>query len=115
MPFSRVIEVEPATKKIVWEYREKRESDFLVREFQMRSGYQMVTRWSAKAISAGCSRSLPVENWSGSTLIPILKDRQMRKRIEYSARTDTVQRRSPEQERWQVLCELCSGEERGNG
>ena len=28
MPFSRVIEVEPATKKIVWEYREKRESDF---------------------------------------------------------------------------------------
>jgi outer membrane protein assembly factor BamB len=28
MPFSRVIEVEPATKQIVWEYREKRESDF---------------------------------------------------------------------------------------
>jgi hypothetical protein len=28
MPFSRVIEVEPPTKKIVWEYREKRESDF---------------------------------------------------------------------------------------
>lgn len=28
MPFSRVIEVEPATKRIVWEYREKRESDF---------------------------------------------------------------------------------------
>jgi hypothetical protein len=28
MPFSRVIEIEPATKKIVWEYREKRESDF---------------------------------------------------------------------------------------
>jgi hypothetical protein len=28
IPFSRVIEVEPATKKIVWEYREKRESDF---------------------------------------------------------------------------------------
>ena len=28
MPFSRVIEVEPATKEIVWEYREKRESDF---------------------------------------------------------------------------------------
>src|SRR5206468_7375537 len=27
-PFSRVIEVEPATKKIVWEYRENRESDF---------------------------------------------------------------------------------------
>jgi hypothetical protein len=28
MPFSRVIEVEPASKAIVWEYREKRESDF---------------------------------------------------------------------------------------
>lgn len=28
IPFSRVIEVERATKKIVWEYREKRESDF---------------------------------------------------------------------------------------
>ena len=28
MPFSRVIEVESATKKIVWEYREKRASDF---------------------------------------------------------------------------------------
>jgi Arylsulfotransferase (ASST) len=28
MPFSRVIEVEPATKQIVWEYREKRESYF---------------------------------------------------------------------------------------
>jgi hypothetical protein len=28
MPFSRVIEVELATKKIVWEYREKREIDF---------------------------------------------------------------------------------------
>lgn len=28
MPFSRVIEVELASKKIVWEYREKRESDF---------------------------------------------------------------------------------------
>jgi hypothetical protein len=28
IPFSRVIEVELATKKIVWEYREKRESDF---------------------------------------------------------------------------------------
>jgi hypothetical protein len=28
MPFSRVIEVEPSSKKIVWEYREKRESDF---------------------------------------------------------------------------------------
>ena len=28
MPFSRVIEVEPSRKKIVWEYREKRESDF---------------------------------------------------------------------------------------
>ena len=28
MPFSRVIEVEPATKQIVWEYREKRESFF---------------------------------------------------------------------------------------
>jgi len=28
MPFSRVIEVERSTKKIVWEYREKRESDF---------------------------------------------------------------------------------------
>jgi len=28
IPFSRVIEVEPATKRIVWEYREKRESDF---------------------------------------------------------------------------------------
>jgi len=28
MPFSRVIEVELATKEIVWEYREKRESDF---------------------------------------------------------------------------------------
>lgn len=28
MPFSRVIEVELATKRIVWEYRERRESDF---------------------------------------------------------------------------------------
>jgi len=28
IPFSRVIEVEVPTKKIVWEYREKRESDF---------------------------------------------------------------------------------------
>ena len=28
IPFSRVIEVEPETKRIVWEYREKRESDF---------------------------------------------------------------------------------------
>jgi len=28
LPFSRVIEVEPGTKQIVWEYREKRESDF---------------------------------------------------------------------------------------
>ena len=28
MPFSRVIEVEVATKKMVWEYREKREIDF---------------------------------------------------------------------------------------
>jgi len=28
MPFSRVIEVEPANTKIIWEYREKRESDF---------------------------------------------------------------------------------------
>ena len=28
MPFSRVIEVEPASKKIIWEYRERRESDF---------------------------------------------------------------------------------------
>lgn len=28
MPFSRVIEIERSTKKIVWEYREKRESDF---------------------------------------------------------------------------------------
>ena len=28
MPFSRVIEVDPTTKKIVWEYRERRESDF---------------------------------------------------------------------------------------
>jgi arylsulfotransferase ASST len=28
MPFSRVVEVELATKKIVWEYREKREIDF---------------------------------------------------------------------------------------
>src|SRR5215212_4248554 len=28
IPFSRIIEVELATKKIVWEYREKRESDF---------------------------------------------------------------------------------------
>ena len=28
MPFSRVIEVEPTTKRIVWEYREQRESDF---------------------------------------------------------------------------------------
>ena len=28
MPFSRVIEVEPATKQIVWKYQEKRESDF---------------------------------------------------------------------------------------
>ena len=28
MPFSRVIEVERSTMKIVWEYREKRESDF---------------------------------------------------------------------------------------
>jgi len=28
IPFSRVIEVDPKTKKIVWEYREQRESDF---------------------------------------------------------------------------------------
>jgi Arylsulfotransferase (ASST) len=28
MPFSRVIEIERSTMKIVWEYREKRESDF---------------------------------------------------------------------------------------
>jgi len=28
MPFSRAIEVEPTTKRIVWEYRENRESDF---------------------------------------------------------------------------------------
>jgi outer membrane protein assembly factor BamB len=28
MPFSRVIEIEPATKQIVWTYQEKRESDF---------------------------------------------------------------------------------------
>ncbi len=28
MPYSRVIEIEPATKEIVWEYREKRESEF---------------------------------------------------------------------------------------
>jgi hypothetical protein len=28
MPFSRVIEVERSSKSIVWEYREKRESDF---------------------------------------------------------------------------------------
>ena len=28
MPFSRVIEVEPATKQIVWTYQEKREPDF---------------------------------------------------------------------------------------
>ncbi len=28
MPFSRVIEVEPKTKEIVWKYQEKRESDF---------------------------------------------------------------------------------------
>ncbi len=28
IPFSRVIEVEPATKRIVWEYRENRESNF---------------------------------------------------------------------------------------
>ena len=28
MPFSRVIEVEPATKEIVWKYQEKREPDF---------------------------------------------------------------------------------------
>jgi outer membrane protein assembly factor BamB len=27
-PFSRVIEIEPATKQIVWKYQEKRESDF---------------------------------------------------------------------------------------
>jgi len=28
IPFSRVIEVDPKTKKIIWEYRERRESDF---------------------------------------------------------------------------------------
>lgn len=28
MPFSRVIEIDPNTKKIVWQYREQRESDF---------------------------------------------------------------------------------------
>ena len=28
MPFSRVIEIELATKQIVWKYQEKRESDF---------------------------------------------------------------------------------------
>jgi hypothetical protein len=28
LPFSRVIEIEPATKRIVWKYQEKRESDF---------------------------------------------------------------------------------------
>ena len=28
MPFSRVIEVKPATKQIVWKYQERRESDF---------------------------------------------------------------------------------------
>lgn len=28
MPFSRVIEIDPTTKTIVWEYRERRESDF---------------------------------------------------------------------------------------
>lgn len=28
LPFSRVIEIEPATKQIVWKYQEKRESDF---------------------------------------------------------------------------------------
>jgi outer membrane protein assembly factor BamB len=28
MPFSRILEIEPGTKKIVWKYQEKRESDF---------------------------------------------------------------------------------------
>jgi len=28
MPFSRIVEVELATKQIVWKYQEKRESDF---------------------------------------------------------------------------------------
>jgi len=45
-----------------------------------------------------------VVRWFGNTWIPILADRQTRNTIEYSAPTDTVQRRSPEPERRLVLC-----------
>lgn len=44
MPFSRVIEVERSTMKIVWEYREKRERISSVRGYQMHSGYRTAIR-----------------------------------------------------------------------
>ena len=104
MPFSRVIEVELATKEIVWEYREKRESDFFSPRI---SNAQRLPNGNTLICEGDFGRMFEVT--AGRELvwvyvIRILKDRQIGKIIECSARTDTAQKRSPEQERRQ-LCE----------
>ncbi len=45
-------------------------------------------------------------NWSGSTSIRILEDRQRHKTIEYSARIDTVLKRSLKQDQREMLGEI---------
>ena len=65
-PFSRVIELDPRTHKIVWEYRAKPAYTFFSRTSVARSGSQPATRWSARASGSGCSRSRQRARSSGS-------------------------------------------------
>jgi hypothetical protein len=71
-PFSRVLEIDPATKAIVWKYQEARVSDFSARGFPTRSACQTGIPSSTRVGSADSSRSPATAQSCGSTLIPTL-------------------------------------------
>jgi hypothetical protein len=72
LPFSRVIEVELATKEIAWKYQENYLFNFSARGCLTASACPTETRCFARLILDAFSRSLRKANWCGSSSTPTL-------------------------------------------
>ncbi len=100
MPFSRLIEVNPATNEIAWKYQDKPAWNFFSRVWATRNGCQTATHSPASLRSADSSKSPQMERSSGNTSIPslvgpFLPDRQPPRATWSSGLSGTAQRRSP--------------------
>ena len=103
LPFSRVIEVNPATNEIGWTYQDRPVSNFFSPRMgnaqRLPNGNTLINEASFGPFSRSPERA----KLFGNTSIPTLVDRRMQRRTQSFGRFVTARRKSPRAKPWREL------------